>query len=293
VQKGWKTFGWCGMTFMIPERWAPGRIEGDEREGSLRIDDPLMERINLRWKLTSAGKIGLFIDKHIHEIKRQARKKGIDLVVKRRLDYPLGKRFHGEFFHWKADLQAYNLCFQTGGKTNRVIFLRILGKLDEDIHAQAKKIASSFRVSVDSRPKRWALFGLDVTIPGDFKMEGYSLLAGSVKITFSRRGQELTVNKFSLARTVLREESLKDWVLRHFKGELKNFGCDIKEREIHGHPGLMVAGERKGLLTRKFWKRKALLYCWFCQDSNKLLVILNKFQREDEIEEVARGVLCH
>jgi hypothetical protein len=293
MRQDWKLFSWCGISFLIPEKWSVGKIQGDEREGSLRIDDPFVERIQLIWKRTPPGQIAKFVDRQIHEIEKKAQKKKLPLSVKRDLNYPIDKKLKGEFFYWKADSQAYNLCLQTGGKHNRVVFLRILGNLDEELEPKIVKITSSLKVERDSPRCRWALFGLDVAVPQQFRMDGYHLLAGHVRLDFSAQDQRLQVNKFSLGQIVLEKEPLGDWVRERFKPVFKRFRLTPEEKSIHKHPGLAMQGKRRGFLARHLNRDKIHLYAWFCPKVNNILVVMDRYKNTCDVKKVVDNVRCH
>ncbi len=270
-----------------------GKIQGDETEGSLRIDDPLAERIQLIWKETPPGQIAKFVDRHIHQVEKQARKKKLQISVKRDLKYQVSKKLEGEFFYWKADSQAYNFCLQTGGKRNRVLFLRILGNSDEDLEPKALRITSSLKVERDSPRCRWAIFGLDVTLSREFHLDGCNLLAGHVRLNFSAEDQRLQINKFSLGQIVLEKQSLENWVLQRFKPELEGFKLTVEEKQIYKHQGLAIQGEKKGLLSWHLKKNKICLYTWFCPEANNILVVLDGYKKLCSIKKVVDNVLCH
>lgn len=292
-QQDWKLLSWCGISFFIPQKWSVGKIQGDETEGSLRIDDPLVERIQLIWKRTPPGQIGKFVDRHLREIQKKARKKELQFCAKRNLKHPINKRFEGELFYWKADSQVYNLCLQTGGKHNRVVFLRILGNLEEDLESKADRIVSSLKLERELPYRHWALFGLDVTVPQQFRLDGYHLLAGHVRLNFTTGDQRLQVNKFSLGQIVLEKQPLEDWVLERFKPELKRFKFATEREPIHKHLGLAIQGERRGFLARYLKGDKIHLYAWFCPEANNIFVVLDRYKKACDIKKVVDNVLCH
>ena len=52
----WAAFGWQGFLARVPGEWNPGRISGDFKAGSVRLDDAEVVRKEVEWRLREQPK---------------------------------------------------------------------------------------------------------------------------------------------------------------------------------------------------------------------------------------------
>ena len=230
MEENYKIFGWRGINFEIPHNWGVGLINDTEKKGYLRFDDLKITRLELEWrKISNSFSLEKIIGRYIDILGKKAKKSGLKLEIKRNLKIASLKEKTGEFFYWKADYQSYNLiCYCS--KSSRLIFLRILAKLEENLEDVSRRIFKTFHTCSTDK-NLWSVYDLQCKVPVDFKLFDYSFKTGDVELSFKRKNDFLSIKCISLANVLLRNKNLKSLFQELCKNYLKGFKCEIFEKE--------------------------------------------------------------
>jgi len=240
MEENYKVFGWRGISLKLPQNWELGAIEDSEEKGSFKFNDFKITRVELEWrKIRQVFSLEKIVNRYIETLQRKARRAGLKLEIKRNLKIAPFKETVGEFFYWKADYQSYNLIAYCV-RSSRLIFVRILAPLEEDVEEKINKIYRTLR-TYSSGENLWSVYDLQAKIPADFSLLDYSFKAGNVELSFKRKKDSLNIKCISLANVLLKNKNLKELSEEICKDYLKGFRYNysgIKD-------GIKIEGVRK------------------------------------------------
>ena len=304
----WTWFGWQGLSFPVPEEWNLGKITGDARSGSVRLDDGEVVRVEAEWRELEGRVPGVttLVDRYVEKLTKRASKSGARIEVKRRVQLiPEGSLpdKDWEVFVWRGEARAYNLAWRCR-TCGRIGLLRVFAKGSEDIGRYAGRIFSNLEDHPTEGRRLWGIYGMVLMVPEGFKLEEHSLRTGHIRLAFKEGGRTLTVDRVSLADIMLRGRTLKDWFLDFFDKSLRDFERPSFEGTTFlGHPGLRVFAPPKKLWKRPFFPtfdrvRRSLFLrgcIWRCDDTNTLWAVIATSKERDDLlaEEVTKDVSCH
>ena len=304
----WTTFGWHGIGIEIPVEWNPGKVGGDARSGSVRLDDATAIRMELEWREARGDdRVGLIVDRYVEGLAKNAQKEGRKLRVERGAECPELSLPHMravEYFEWESQSQVQTLaCYSEA--SDRLLFLRIMGAIDESLEGLAPRILNSLTDTPPDQPRAWSLFDLAITSPADFTLETYELKSGHIQLSFEKGANGLRFDRLSLAAMLLRGKSLDEWYRDFFRKDFKHVDLETQEAEVTGHPGLVVSGRPKGrwralLMPLPFWRVRPRRHLegrvWSCEEANKIFAVQAFSKRREDapdVEACAGGVRCH
>ncbi|MDA0747566.1 MAG: hypothetical protein O2954_13680 [bacterium] len=304
----WSTLGWHGISLNIPADWNPGKIVGDEKAGEMRLDAPTTIRLELEWKeARGEERVGLIVDRYVESLAKNAQKEKKALEVERTpanewLNLPDMRSV--EYFTWKTDSQVHTLaCYSPS--SDRLIFLRVMEGLEEDLSTLLPTIFNSLSDTPPDQPRTWALYDLECLAPPDYNLENYQLKSGHIRLVFEKGRNRLQVDRLSLAKTLLKNQSIEDWYLDFFRKDLRSFNTSTQENAMEPHPGLTIQGKPKSrwralLMPLPFWNVRPRMYldghAWACPDSNKIYSVQSHWKKAadaPDIEQFLLGVRCH
>lgn len=289
----------------IPAEWNPGRISGDFKAGSVRLDDAEVVRMEVEWREAQGeASVSGIVDRFVEGLTREVQRKKGRLEIQRRSPLAGGRpaEEEQEAIFWEADCRVHALVRRF---SNRVAFVRVIGRLDEDLSGVARDIFLSLEDRSREGERRWALYDLLCDIPPGFELETSALRSGHIQLQFARGQGILRVERLSMAGILLKERSLRGWFEDFFHKELRDLNVSFHPCQVRGHGGIRVSGSPKSrwltmwspLPLFSVRKRLALSGCaWHCSESNKIYVVLAFYKREGDsipVEEVCRGVVCH
>jgi hypothetical protein len=307
--KDWTPFGWQGFLLRVPTEWNPGRISGDFKSGSVRLDDAEVVRMELEWR-EAGGDVSIsgIVDRFVEGLAKDAQRKKGRLEIKRRFDLPgAGDRPSGseqETVFWETDCRVYALVRRCAA-SNRIAFVRIIGRRDEDLAEVARDVLLTLEDQAPEGPRRWALYDLLCDIPPGFDLETCTLRSGHIQLRFTHGQSTLRVDRLSMAGILLKERPVQAWFEDFFNKELRDLDCTFKPYLDQRHRGIHASGNPRSrwrtilspLPLLNVRKRLALDGCaWHCPESNKIYAVLTLYQKKEDtipVEEVCRGVVCH
>ena len=182
----WTVFGWAGIELEIPATWELSGLSGDQKTGYLRLDDPEMPRLELKWAHTRRKKPDLHatLDEYFKLI-RKTYKKGAELSFRRNVnlikedDFFKGRTVLG--FSWKGSIRANGLIFHTG---KRITIVQVMGRLKENWRPTVLRVFQSIIDRGDAPLTLWSAYGLKLGVPKEYKLERQKLLSGYLLFAF-------------------------------------------------------------------------------------------------------------
>ncbi len=304
----WSTFAWHGIRLTIPAEWNPGKIVGDRKSGSVRLDDATTIRLELEWREARGDdRVHLIVDRFVEGLAKNAQKEQKSLNVERGAECPglnLPDMQPVEFFVWTAGARVYTLvCYSPA--SDRLLFLRMMGRPDEALDDFLARMFNSLRDTPPDGPQTWALFDLVFTSPAGYALDTYDLKSGHLRFRFEQDRNILQFDRLSLAEMLLKDRTHADWYQEFFRKDLRHVIFETEETPTGGHPGIRVQGRPKSrwrsvLQPLPFWHVRSRLHLdgrmWTCPESNKIYVVQSSWKKAEnapDIEACCRDVLCH
>jgi hypothetical protein len=182
----WTVFGWAGIELEIPTTWELSGLSGDQKTGYLRLDDPEMPRLELKWAHTRRKKPDLHatLDEYFKLI-RKTYKKGTELSFRRNVNFIKEEEFfEGRTvlgFSWKGSIRASGLIFHTG---KRITIVQVMGRLKENWRPTVLRVFESITDRGDAPLTLWSAYGLKLGVPKEYKLERQKLLSGYLLFAF-------------------------------------------------------------------------------------------------------------
>jgi len=295
----WTTFGWLGVNFEVPESWNLGRVNGDRKKGYLRLDDEIFTRLELRWeKKRGVPDIEKIVARHVNELDHSAKRHKVSFEVKRNLGFfrLRDSRYH-ECFYWEGDYKVFNLIFKC--EASQVTYLlRLFFKKTANMRVYAKRIFESFSDSPAGDDELWGFFGFQFCVPKGLVLEKTSLKAGCYEVLLADKASEIEVIRLSIAATLLKGRSLKDWFFEFYKKRLGRLDVRVAAARTGGHEGIEVVATPKGnRRVLPLFRSKTVLRarCWHCDEGDKLYIfrVTSREPQDARCERYAQKVRCH
>ena len=295
-------FGWQGISAKVPSDWSLGAIGGEFKSGYLRLDDADRPRLEVKW---SAGAVDLdkALDKYLRSLKKPRRGREISTEVDAHL---LAQRARPKkslrSFRWEAENQAWGVIWscQVCGRT---VVAQVLGRPGEDLAPRAREVLLSLEDHGAEGELTWAVYGLVCRVPEGYALEKHKLMSGYLQLDFAQGHRKLKVSRLGLARLLLGERTLRDWLeLENIKR--RDVSWEASDLELHGHPAAQLRGHRRRLghrLRRATEKLLQLgppvdfaLQAWACPDSNRIYLVESFHHGEpDVLRRVVNSIPCH
>ena len=304
----WSLFGWHGLTLEVPLEWNPGKITGDFKAGSVRLDDPTLARLEIEWKDARGDeRVAPIVDRFVDGLTQSAGKEKKRIDINRNPDagwIDLPDARSPVFFAWQAEYRVHALAFYSL-RSDRLLFVRIRTKPEEDARDIISRILNSIRDTSPDGHRTWALYDLVCSSPPLFSLETYDLKSGHLRLCFQHGQNILQVDRLSLAQVLLKRRTLLDWYQEFFRKSLRQVNLDARESSVGSHPGLLLRGKPKSrwrglLMPLPFWNVRPRLNMearvWICNQVNKIYAVHTYYKKQKDaadIENARRSVICH
>ncbi len=304
----WSLFGWHGLTVEVPLEWNPGKISGDFKAGSVRLDDPTLARLEIEWKDARGDqRVASLVDRFVDGLSQSARKEKKKLDVERTPDagwLELPDAVTPVVFAWQAEYRIHALAFYSM-LSDRLFLIKIRTKLEEDAVDNIRRIFNSVRDTAPDCDRTWALYDLVCSSPPQFSLETYDLKSGHLRLCFQKGQSILQFDRLSLAEMLLKNRTLLDWYQEFFRKNLRHVNLDASETNFGDHFGLSLRGKPKSrwrglLMPLPFWNVRPRLNMearvWTCRQVNKIYAVHTYYKKRKDvpdIENARRAVICH
>lgn len=281
-----------------PSVWELNRVKGNRSSGYLALDDGERVRLEVSWRPVKRGvELETVADRQAKTLRAAAKRRKIDIELKRRQRIGRVKDFEYETFTWRADVAACELVARCAD-CSRVLLVRAIGDADAAPTKEAGHVFSSLVCYCGGDVERWGTFGLDVTIPMRFDLERSSLRAGLCELVFSDHRVELHVSRAGLGRVLLEKQKMVTWYEQTAGKLLKPFKMTWVDEGFRGHIGHAGTGELRAnrrLLGFFRTDRAFSVHCFYCDVSDKILSVSAEGPGDvrEVVETVREGLLCH
>jgi len=312
TDNSWKKFGWQGISCEIPQDWELSGLSGDYKDGYLRLDDPVMPRMEIKWARAKKKDPDLqsVLDGYFKSV-RKTYEKGKKLNINRDFNLINQDDFFekrtASFFHWKGDIRAFGgiwFCHEC----KRIIVVQIICQLKESIRDDIIRIIASLKDHPSGHKTYWNVYNLSVDIPRKYNLDKYKLMSGYLLFSFVDGSQKLAVERYGMADVLLKNTELEDWFRRSYAKEIRTFGFSIDYLPSSGNADrkFELIGQKTRLIDRvpfnsaqfidKIMRRQELAaYVWHCIKSNRIFVVrcISKRNALETASEVTKSIQCH
>lgn len=313
----WVDFGWQGIRLRVPAEWSLGKVDGNQKNGYVRLDDTSVVRLELEWRESPPARrrrlpIEDLVTKYLETLEKKAEKSSLEFSAQRQARFLSDKRWlegeEYETFTWEADYRAYNIarvCKHCG----RIVLLRVLGRGGEEgMQEVVEKIFRSLQDHADGESVFWCVYGLQFRVPEEFALSEHQLRSGNIQLTFEQRKDHvIRIQRLSLANQLLKGTDLTAWHAGFFKKQLRDVTYEVSEITTdQGHAGLTVEGQprsrwRQFLRPLPFLNPRPRQFLdgrvWHCEKTNKICVVDHLYKKRDErldlCEVLTRDYVCH
>jgi hypothetical protein len=208
-QNRWDEIAWNGISFSKPAVWEIATIG----RNYLMIGTHAYPRMEIAWGATQ---------------KSGSRQRDIKKLQSRICkQHPTSVDSWTPSSGWLEALSAYETSGFSSKNAERISYGLIVSCLScqrisliqffqnadepENSHAVARKVLSSFLDHATGNNQQWAVFDVRATLPTVFQIKTYKFSAGYMEMVFSRRGQQISLYRWSPASVLLSGRSFPDF----------------------------------------------------------------------------------
>ena len=295
-------FGWQGITARVPADWTLAAIGGDRKRGYVRLDDPHMPRLEVKWSEQDVD-LDRALRKYLASVGKRGRRRGVRVadnarVISRR-SKP-NKKLRG--FAWSGPERAEGVIWKCE-KCGRTVIAQVVSPAGERQDALVREVLTSVEDHARDGRIAWALYGLAFEAPEEFHLERQKLMAGYLELAFAAGKRKLRVCRWGMADVALAERDLQHWYEVE-QVRRRDVVWDCEPAEVKGHDGLEVTGHRRRPLHRARRAAERLLRLriasdfdgrvWHCPQSNRIYGVEGVHHEQAQIVlDVIESVSCH
>lgn len=126
----------------------------------------------------------------------------------------------------------------------------------------AREMPDNLADTAESEETAWSILDLSCAAPAGWKLGSHQLMAGDLRLTFTRGGDRLLIRQIAPARLALSRQSIEKWISQHpvdrgrtarSLGEPASITTQIHGRTV---PGLRQVWTRGGRGLWRMWQRE-------------------------------------
>lgn len=194
-------FGWEGFWFSHPDDWAPATLSGTRKEGYAGLASPGRIACQVRWKFSpEAGDLEKRLDTYFARLRKDA------IKAKTKFDSGQEASGRGLRYFYSAGTNGKGSIFYDEA-TQRVFFVELFSPKNDRLGTPLKEVLDSFGTGRE----RWAVFGMDVTLPGPLKLEKKVFLSGKSALMLGGRGTSVELQRWAFGRQLMDRHGLEPW----------------------------------------------------------------------------------
>ncbi len=291
-----KRFGWHGLQLTVPSNWEMVSIRGAHESGYVALADAAAVRLEMKWDVAAkhdgpAESASLYI----RQLRKQAKKSGVDIAVRRELNLASLSGKDIECYDWAGATRGVAmvaLCEEC----DRLVHIIVLGQPGQSLRSLARRAFASFSDHPEDDLVAWKFYDVTFCSPKDMELRRHDLKTGCIRMLFERKGRELEFVRISLAQVLLAGKGLEEWLRDFYSPELKRWRSEAQPARWRGHDGLRLEGDARllsnagRLIGRARAQRSA---CWHCEDSNRLFIVRQDGRRGEQDEEAFEQIVRH
>ena len=216
-------FGWQGFQLEHPEDWAPVAINGDRREGYVRIAGPGRASLQIRWKKSkspiTSKKLDLYFERLRGDCSRQ----------KLKFHCSIDEDGDRTFYRYTGIHHAHGVLF-CDSASERIFFIEAIGSKKDSLLGLLRSCLASFSCDPDGS-ERWAILGVDVSVPQGLELVQKDLKAGKTSLSLANRKAQVQIDRWGFAEQLVSVHGLQDWakaVLHCPNAEVSDTGVGLE-----------------------------------------------------------------
>jgi hypothetical protein len=266
----WHRFAWQGIQLDVPEDWNPSILEGTEKDGYCRLDDDEDVRLQIRWGTSRKTQPpSRLVDSYLKgKGDRHSRKSAQKSRARRDTRLVNLSGANTECFEAPETPFEFGMAIQCK-QCSRYALVSMLSEKGRVGRALARRVFGSYCDEPRGDLVPWSVYGFCFETPSRFSLSDHAVKAGRLEFAFHSSGERLRAIRFSLAETILRDNSLLDWVQEDRAKALTVWNMKWRQEDssvVH------AVGHRKGIIG--LVRRKARTWCraWHVEEANALYI---------------------
>ncbi len=327
--------GWQGLQCQLPPEWSLTGLSMERENGYLRIDAPgdATLTVQIRWMNAAApqAKTAYYLlaphfrrwlkrpepevpmpdlrgnlEKLLKENAKQSKKAKVafDSNIKPEKTEGDNDERKAMNFSWSGEGRGQGKIWYCS-KCRRLVIAQVVGMVKDNanIGQVASALLGSLRCHSDDGFDTWALYGLEIGIPEDFRLETQKLTSGHLHLAFARSGERVIVDRWALANMTLKKFTLAEWF--HINSVVSTGGMVKEDRaaifefetvryrgKLKGYNLVKAAREVKMRLRRFATRYEGGI--WHQPDANRMVMIqvLHHRKTENLWQEIVQRCVC-
>ena len=264
----WQMLAWQGILLHVPSDWNPGTLEGDVRNGYLRIEDDETVRLEARWQRCRAGEsLKRAVDRHLKSLTAAAAENDANLRVKRDTRLLHLDRAECESYECHGGVRETGLAV-IGRNCRRIVLVRVLAAPG----ATTRRVLRSFRDCAAADTFDWSVYGLRFRAPASYALHSEELSAGRLQLVFRGGGRFARAIRVSFAEQVLRRQSLREWFKQNVEPHYRLGRATVTEAAWKGCDAVEARPQRRRGLSAALAGRVVHCRAWHEPDANAIYV---------------------
>ena len=215
---GERWFAWEGMEMAIPRDWDPAALH----KGYLRIEDASRTTLELRWRVSPAGKsIQDIAGSYVARLEAELGGRPLAGLNAEELS-PLPSRYEIAPFAVETGDTVFHGAALRCPECRRIVFLQTGTPRGEEEIATPDawlRVLASFRDYHAPDWIPWSLFDIRAEIPGGFRLHSHSFQPGYFRMTFRQGLRWLALHRWAPADVLMRRISLIEWAAAQYRRE--------------------------------------------------------------------------
>ena len=264
----WQLLAWQGIVLHIPSDWNPGTLEGDVRNGYLRIEDDETVRLEAKWQRCRAGEsLSRALDRHLKTLGAEAAGKTAEVRVKRNTGLVHLERAECESYECHGTVHETGLAV-IGRDCRRIVLVRVFAAPG----AITRGVLRSFRDCGAAETFDWSVYGLRFAVPASYALRSDELSAGRLELVFRGGGRLARALRVSFAEQLLRRQSLREWFKQNLEQHYRLGHATVTEAAWKGCDAIEAAPRRRGGLSAALAGRSVHCRAWHEPRANAIYV---------------------
>ncbi|MEI6913637.1 MAG: hypothetical protein WCL39_00745 [Armatimonadota bacterium] len=298
---------WHGVGADVPENWNIVAASGDAEEGYFRVDGPLGEIAEFRWKKAKRQPdLELVADDYLKQVKKSTRRQKDlyegDIFGRGAKSKGRKQAMQSDVtFEWTADRQGWGRliwCFDC----KRTVIAQISAPRGMSVRDEALDILGTLHDHTHDEGVEWGVYGLRYRVPVGVKLIKQRLMSGYLSLNYLGKQGRVIIERWGLAEDLLTKGFL-GWHESLYLAELQAFRGDSSPVDWDEHEALQTEGYEGGIARLKslyrafFLPGRAEKYAsivWHCPETNRIVGVRAYGKRPLELaRSVASTVRCH
>jgi hypothetical protein len=242
---------WQGWRFAVRPRWAPVKLDGDYRVGSMVVADLAAPKLVVRWKQVSA-------------------KADPQKSVRGTMREDVGQLAADEAKPLAVEGFEHGLLYEDPRPPGRDVWLgyssasRRVVSLSYHARRRDRVLAGELVPTLAESPaggvQEWSIFDLSFRLPRPIPLLSHRLNAGDLGLTFTHKRTTLTVRQIGPASLALGRMPLERWLADQETRIAKHY------RPVRGQPQPAAVETLNGLSRASQRRRRYAWVWWFAKE---------------------------